>query len=132
MIEPPPGEELVPQVDRNAGVPDRDRDTVHVVATIVRRVVDENADRTEVRSHAFDCRLQRDDVAQVDGNKQGIVRTVPGQRRRKGLARIPVDIQEADLGGLFDEMRDDAGADATCAAGDEDDAIGEAGIARER
>jgi hypothetical protein len=98
MIEPPPSahvrcnglcrEELMPQIDGNAGVPTRYGDIVHVMAMIVRCVVDENPDRTEMRSNAFDRRLQRADVAQVAGDEQRIVRTVPSQRRREGVTCV--------------------------------------------
>ncbi len=52
-------------------------------------------------------------------------------RSTSALRRLGVDVDEGDPGVLTGKGLDHGGADAGAAAGDEDDAVGETGIAGE-
>jgi len=80
------------------------------------------------RTRTAPSRAQRRDVSQIAPDERGsreAARRNAGHERVGGLA---LDVHEGDAGSLRAQVLDDGGADATAAAGHEDDAIFQAGV----
>ena len=107
----------MPQIDRDALVPELGRDILELMPVVARGIVDQRGDRPVLGGHLADRRLIGLHVADVafDEERTGL----PDQR----LGGRLVDVDEADLRALRREMLDDRGADARAAAGNEDAAI---------
>ncbi len=88
---------LVPQVDGKTGVRTRCRDSVHVVAAVVRCVVDGYGDRPDMRADTGDGRLQCVNAAEVAGDEKRVVLAALGQRRCEGIAALLVGFKKATL-----------------------------------
>jgi hypothetical protein len=125
------GEELVAQIDRHAVVPVGHRDVLGAVPVVVAGIVDERADRPVAGRHLGHRGAQALDIAQVafDVARPGMAaRGDPLDQGPRGLGR---KVDEGDARTLGAEMLDQALADAGAAAGDEDNAVAQAGIGRE-
>jgi hypothetical protein len=122
------GEELVLEVDRDAGVPARGCGVLDLVALVVGRVVQQRGDRPEARAHGGDRLLERRRVGDVGAQEQrrgGRTRREPLHQR---LARRDVEVDEADASALRDELFYERRADAAGSAGDEHRAASQTGI----
>src|SRR5439155_17381774 len=81
-------------------------------------------------AHAPDRLLQRGHVAQVAVDEARRRAACLGDALAELVRCRVVDVDEGDLRLLRAEMPDDRGADAGAAAGDEDDLVAQAGVAR--
>ena len=95
------------------------------MAVIVGGVVNEDADGAELFANRDDGGFQRIDVGDVAADEVSV--DLCGEGITLGFEQV----DEADAGALAGKGADDVGANARCAAGDEDNPAGEAGIAVE-
>ena len=121
------GEELVLEVHRDPVVPVLRRHAFGRVPFVMRRVVDEDRDRSVDLAGFRDARAQRGDIRDVDMCKVS-GKSLAGKLPRETHARLVRDIEENDGRFLAREAAHDRFPDAGCATGDQDDFAGEIGI----
>ena len=116
------------EVDRDAVVEEFRRDLVDRVALVVRRIVDQDGDRPERLAHLLDRAPERRDVGDVA--MLVVQRPLPAEVGLKLLRRRVGDVEKSDPGALRGEATHDRLADAHRAAGDQHDAVLQAGVDR--
>jgi hypothetical protein len=142
MIEPPPisrieraancaAKKLMLQVDRHRPVPVGLGDFGEATAGVVGGVVDQRADRPQALARLLHRRFERGEIGEVAFDEQRLLtaRARPLNHLRRPLR---VDVDEGDVGALGGEGLDHRRADSRSAAGNEDDAVMQAGIASVR
>jgi hypothetical protein len=123
-------EELVLEVEGEGAVPGGGGYVFGGVAGVVAGVVDEDVESGVGGEEGGEGAVEGGLVGEVAGEVDGRVR-VMGEAGEEGLGGGVVAIEEEDLGALGGEGFDERGADAAGAAGDEDEAVAEAGVGGE-